>query len=285
MQWMGRGDRLLGEGNHWGIMAILNITPDSFSDGGQWINSLAAFRKGQQFLAEGAHVIDIGAESTRPGATPVPQEKEAIRLRPVLEVFNTQLPGVAISVDTRNSKTAFMALANGAAIINDVSGLRHDPFMVDVLADFKPGYVLTHSQGDPATMQKTPHYGNVVDEILDFFEKAIRKLTQSGLPENRIILDPGIGFGKTISHNLEIIKNMSRFLIFDRPILVGISRKSLFGQLLNLPVHERDRATAVATALLYERGASWHRVHDVNAAREALILSETFMGKDLSLTN
>lgn len=276
MEWRGLGHRPLGVGDDYGIMGILNITPDSFSDGGQCPDALAACARVQELWTAGAHVIDIGAESTRPGAVPVPPEVEQARLLPVLEALATHCPQVVLSVDTRNGDTARLALERGAVIINDVSGLRHDPAMLEILAHYRPGYVLMHSKGEPVTMQTAPHYDDVVVDVQRCFEVGLRKLIRAGLPEDRIALDPGIGFGKTPDHNLRIIQHLPELMRFGRPLVVGVSRKSLFAKILNLPVHARDNATATACALLYERGAQWHRVHDVAVTREALELAWHF---------
>lgn len=258
-----------------GIMGILNLTADSFFDGGLHNGRKAALRQAKKLLADGAQILDLGAESTRPGALPVASEVECGVLLPCLAALRAD-PAVSlpISVDTRNAATARLVLENGASIINDVSGLGHDPAMPDILGEYKPGYVLTHSQGTPQTMQLQPKYRDVVAELCAFFEQKLALLTKSGLPEEHIVLDPGIGFGKTLEHNLEILRKLKAFLQFGRPLLIGLSMKSLFGQLLNLPLAERGPATMVACALLQLKGVRWHRVHDVAGARVALQLAE-----------
>lgn len=257
-------------------MGILNITPDSFSDGGLWQSTQAAILHARKLYGDGAHLVDVGAESTRPGACPLDAAEEMARLKPVLKALARDCPHIPLSVDTRHGETARMALKQGVTVINDVSGLKHDPSMLEIIAEYRPGYVLMHSQGDPQTMQNAPHYADIMAEICQFFENGMARLMTAGVPENRIVLDPGIGFGKTLEHNLEIIRRLPELLTFGRPLLMGISRKSLFGQLLALPAGGRDMATAAASALLYERGAQWHRVHNAAAAAQALELAVRF---------
>lgn len=258
-------------GEDYGIMAIINITPDSFFDGGK--SAPECVTHAGKALEQGAHILDIGAESTRPGAMAISPEVERKRLAGVLPAITRAFPDAVISVDTRNAPTARWALENGAHIINDVSGLRHDGDMPGVLGEYKPGYVLVHSIGTPENMQHDPAYDDIIDEVEYFFENSLETLVKAGLPEQNIALDPGIGFGKTLEHNLQLLAGARRFLRFGRPLVVGLSMKSLFGQLLGLGKNERATASAVATALLWERGVFWHRVHDVAAADEALALA------------
>ncbi len=254
-------------------MGIVNVTPDSFYDGGKYEDAGNAAAHAEFLLASGADVLDLGAESTRPGARPVAPRTEWERLEPALEAVRHTAANVVISIDTRHALAAAKALEAGAAIINDVSACQHDPGLVDVLAQYKPGYVLMHSQGDPANMQAAPRYSNVVAEIKYFFEKKLNELTANGVPENRIILDPGIGFGKTLEHNLEIMRRFSEFKSFGRPLMAAISMKSFLGQLLDLPLHDREQQTAVASALLFAKGASWHRVHNPRPCVMSLLLA------------
>lgn len=274
MDWAGSNGKIIESHKAFGIMGIINVTPDSFYDGANFANPDVALAHGRALLARGADILDIGAESTRPGAAAVEPGEEWRRLEPVLKGFAYLMPGCQISVDTRNAATAARALGIGAPIVNDVSGLAHDPAMLDVLAQYKPGYVLTHSKGDPQTMQDCPDYDDVVEEIKKFFEYSLNKLIKNGLPENRIALDPGIGFGKTLEHNLEILRRMGEFLIFGRPLLAGVSMKSFLGKLLGLPVQDRGEATAIISALLYQKGVKWHRVHDVISNKMALELAD-----------
>ncbi|MBO6170549.1 MAG: dihydropteroate synthase, partial [Desulfovibrio sp.] len=182
-------------------------------------------------------------------------------------------PAAVVSVDTYHAATAAAALDMGATVINDISGCSFDPGLADVLAQYRPGYVLTHSQGRPTTMQDAPRYDDVRRDVREFFERGLARLVRAGLPEDRIALDPGIGFGKTMQHNLELLAHPEDWLSLGRPVLMGLSRKSLFGGLLGLPPQQRGTATAVATALLGVRGVFWHRVHDVAAARQALTVA------------
>lgn len=259
-----------------GLMGILNITPDSFYDGGSFQTRELALARMDELLEGGADIVDVGAESTRPGAGKLNPEEELDRLLPLVTSIRETFPDLIISVDTRNGVTARICLENGMNIINDVSGLRHDPSLLETLAYYQPGYVLTHSKGDPETMQNCPSYKNVVDEIMGFFETRMSMLVRAGLPENRIALDPGIGFAKSIEHNLEIFKNLDQFLKFHRPLLIGLSMKSFFGHLLGHSLHERLIDTSVASVLAWSKGVFWHRVHHVRETRDALFLAEAF---------
>lgn len=261
-----------------GIMGILNLTPDSFYDGGRHATGEAALAQALALHDAGADMLDIGAESSRPGARPLAPGEELARLAPILRAVRTRMPDIAISVDTVHAATAAAALDMGAVVINDVSACGVDPELTDVLADRKPGYVLMHSQGRPPDMQAAPQYADVCREVHHFFERELNRLVAAGIPEDRIVLDPGIGFGKTMRHNLELLAHMDEFLAFGRPLLVGLSMKSLFGDFLGLPVGERGAATQTASALLWERGVCWHRVHDVGAVRNALRLAAALAG-------
>lgn len=261
-----------------GIMGILNLTPDSFYDGGRHATGEAALAQALALHDAGADMLDIGAESSRPGARPLAPGEELARLAPILRAVRERMPDIAISVDTVHAATAAAALDMGAVVINDVSACGVDPELTDVLADRKPGYVLMHSQGRPPDMQAAPQYADVCREVHHFFERELNRLVAAGIPEDRIVLDPGIGFGKTMRHNLELLAHMDEFLAFGRPLLVGLSMKSLFGDFLGLPVGERGAATQTASALLWERGVCWHRVHDVGAVRNALRLAAALAG-------
>lgn len=271
--WTVKGGRVLGPVPFL-VMGIVNVTPDSFSDGGTTFDPALASAHAVRLLAEGADIVDIGGESTRPFAEPVSQDEELRRVLPVVESILGELPQAVVSVDTYKARVAQRALAAGAAIVNDVSACSFDPELADVLAEHKPGYVLMHSLGRPETMQVEPVYSDVMAEISRFFESNMAKLVSAGLPEDRIVLDPGIGFGKTLEHNLAILRGLESFTRFGRPVLMGLSNKSLFGKLLGLDVAARGPATQVATALCYERGAGIHRVHDVAGAVKALTLAK-----------
>ncbi|MDR1857730.1 MAG: dihydropteroate synthase [Desulfovibrio sp.] len=266
------GGRVLAP-DAFGVMGIVNVTPDSFFDGGVHATVETACAHAGALLRDGADVIDIGGESTRPGAEDVPPELEMERIMPVLASLRDRLPDAAISVDTRNARTAAAALEAGAVIVNDVSACRRDPELLDVLAQYGPGYVLMHDGGGPGDTGERGECRNVRGEVLRFFSRELDRLVAAGLPEDRIVLDPGIGFGKTLADNLALLAHPEDWFGFGRPILAGISMKSMFGDLLGLPVEERGAATRTAAALLWERGVFWHRVHDVAATRQGLLLA------------
>ncbi len=270
--WRLAGDRVLVCDDNL-IAGIVNVTPDSFFDGGRHADTASAVAHGRSLAAAGADMLDIGGESTRPGAPPVPLEEELARVVPVVAALAEALPAIPLSVDTFKAGCAAAALDAGAAVVNDVSACAFDPGLLAVVAERRPGYVLMHSQGRPEVMQRDPRYADVVEDILAFFEEKLAMLVRAGLPEDRVALDPGIGFGKRPEHNVAILRRLDRFLTLGRPLYLGLSNKSLFGALLDLPVSERGPATAVATALCAARGARIHRVHDVAVARQALRLS------------
>lgn len=272
-KWHCRGEKEIVYREQFGILGILNITPDSFYDGGRYNDRESALERARLLLGEGSEIIDMGAESTRPGAIDVAPEKELARLLPVLKAFKKEFPQALVSIDTRNSSTAAETLKNGASIINDVSACGHDPELLDVLAEFKPGYILMHSRGKPADMQNNPRYDNVVDEVKSFFETKLNILVKAGLPEKNIALDPGIGFGKNISHNLDLLAHMEEFAYFGRPLVGAISQKSMFNKILGHPPDMSGVDTAVASALLWSKGVVWHRVHNVAQTRKALIIA------------
>ncbi len=254
------------------IVGILNITPDSFFDGGRFFDTNRAVEHAKDMLRDGAHVIDIGGESTRPFSKRVDVEEEKSRVIPVLEALTKSIDGVIISIDTYKARVAEEAIKKGALIINDVSACRFDPHLLDIISEYKPGYVLMHSLGRPEDMQKDPKYHSVVDELLDFFEQNLKKLTDAGLPEENIVIDPGIGFGKLLEHNLEILKNITRFYSLGRPVYMGLSNKSMWEKLLGLKVGERGVATQVATGILALKGVLIHRVHDVKLTKDTLCI-------------
>lgn len=256
-----------------GLVGIVNITPDSFSDGGRFLDPEKAVAHGLSLLEAGAAMLDLGAESTRPFAAPVSGEDELARLMPVLEALRHRRTDAVLSVDTFKAETARRALEAGADVINDISACLFDPPLLDVVARYKPGYVLMHSQGKPAEMQIAPRYDDVVETVFAFFERRMDALVRAGLPEDRIVLDPGIGFGKNREHTVALLRGMERFQRLGRPLYVGLSRKSLFGDLLGLAAGEREEATHLAVALLAARGVSYHRVHDVAGCARALRLA------------
>lgn len=269
---LGRGRGLdCGENR---IAGIINVTPDSFSDGGRHADTAAAVAHGLRLAAEGADILDVGGESTRPGATPVSLEEELRRVVPVVTGLVRELPDAVVSVDTYKAACAAAACEAGAGIVNDISACALEPELTDVLVTYRPGYVLMHSQGCPRTMQNDPRYGDdVVADILAFFETQLSRLVRAGLPEAHIVLDPGIGFGKRPEHNLAILRGLDRFGALGRPVYIGLSNKSFFGACLDVPVGERGPVTAVASALCAARGARIHRVHDVSGVARALRLA------------
>lgn len=259
------------------ILAVINVTPDSFFDGGEYLSPEQGLARCGQAVEQGARILDIGGESSRPFAEPVSAEDEQARVLPVLkgavELVNSREhrdKGLAVSVDTYKASTAMKALESGADIINDISACRFDPELMDVLGQYQPGYVLMHSQGRPEDMQKAPEYDDPVAEIRAFFEERMNALTRTGLPEDRIVLDPGIGFGKRLEHNLAILRHLESFQDLGRPVLVGLSNKSLWGDLLGLGPEERGNATQAGTALAAAKGALLHRVHDVALTAQTL---------------
>jgi dihydropteroate synthase len=244
------------------VMGILNVTPDSFSDGGKFDSPDQAVRFGIEMVAKGADVLDVGGESTRPGSDPVGAQEEIDRVVPVIEALAKQT-GVPISVDTTKSKVADAACSAGATIINDISGLHFDSKMTEVAARHDSGLVIMHIKGEPKTMQKSPKYENLFSEIILYLKEGMDKAGEAGIDRNRIVLDPGIGFGKTLEQNIEIIANLERFAIMRRPLLLGVSRKSFIGMVTGANVEERCYGTAAAVSSCIIKGARILRVHDV----------------------
>lgn len=278
--WNSRGGRGFGSAPFL-VAGIVNVTPDSFSDGGNYVAPEEAIARCRALVRDGAAILDLGGESTRPGAAPVSGEVELSRLTPVVAACvamrdASQSHDFHVAVDTWRASTAAVVLEAGVDIINDISGSSFDPAMADVLGEFKPGYVLMHTPAPPKSMQEQTDYGgyaSVVDAVLDFFERNMVRLVAAGLPEENIILDPGIGFGKTVEQNIELLRSVSRLHSLGRPLYIGVSRKGMFGSLLGLPVENRDTATQIVTAMLAERGVYAHRVHDVAGAAMALKLA------------
>ena len=245
-----------------GIMGIINVTPDSFSDGGKYANVEAAVMRAKQMVADGADIIDIGGESSRPGAEPISANEECRRVVPVVQALAEQFQ-IPISVDTYKAEVAYEALSAGACVINDITALHGDPNMCQILADAQAGVILMHMQGVPATMQKAPTYQNVVVEVHAWLTEVASQAVDRGIDSSRIMIDPGIGFGKTFDHNLEILRNLIQFRGIGYPLLVGVSRKKFIGQILDLPVHQREEGTAATVAWSIINGANVVRVHDV----------------------
>jgi dihydropteroate synthase len=245
------------------IMGILNITQDSFSDGGLYFDKSAAIKRAIQMVEEGADIIDIGGESTRPGSEPVSIEEELRRTISVVGVLVKEIK-VPISIDTYKSEVAKRALDAGASMVNDISGLRFDPKMPEVVSQYKVPVVIMHIKGTPKDMQQNPVYEDLISEILIYLGTGIRLAIESGVSEDKIIIDPGIGFGKTSEHNLEIIHNLRKFTSLEKPILIGPSRKAFIGKILEEAIPgERLEGTAAAVAIAIMNGANIIRVHDV----------------------
>lgn len=261
------------------IMGILNITPDSFSDGGRFLSAGDAIDQAKRMQDEGADIIDIGGESTRPGAELVTIEEEKNRVIPIIEKL--QSIDIPISIDTYKSAVADAALRAGACMVNDISGLRFDTEMAGVVAKHKAGVVIMHIKGNPRTMQDNPQYKDVLGEIISYLREGIDIAVQAGIQEDAIIVDPGIGFGKTIRHNLHILRNLSELKVFGLPILIGTSRKSLIGGILSLPVHERIEGTASTIAVSIMNGASIIRVHDVQIMSRVARMTDAIMRQEV----
>jgi dihydropteroate synthase len=250
------------------VLGVVNVTPDSFSDGGRFLSPDVAVAQARRLLAEGAALVDVGGESTRPGAEGVSLDEELRRILPVLE----GLEGAPLSVDTSKAEVARRALALGAVMVNDVTALRADPELAGVVVDGGSYLCLMHMLGEPRTMQDDPQYDDVVADVCAFLEERLAFAVAAGIPEERICLDPGIGFGKTVEHNLELLARLDELVALGRPVLVGASRKRFLGRLLGDPdALTGPVAASVAVAVLaYERGASLFRVHDVREHVEAL---------------
>ena len=270
--WTVKGGKVLGPSPFF-IAGIVNVTPDSFYDGGQHPDAESGLAHALTLARQGAHILDVGGESTRPYSDPVGEAEELARVIPVIRGLIEAGTGAVISVDTYKAEVARQALMAGAVIVNDVSGFRFEPELLDVLAEHQPGYVLMHSLGRPEDMQDEPKYGDVVGEIMDFFEERLTVLERAGLPRDRVVLDPGIGFGKTLEHNLDILRGIERFHGLGLPLYMGLSNKSLWQGLLGLPAGRRQNATQAATALMAAKGVPIHRVHEVELAYQTLTIA------------
>ena len=251
------------------IMGVLNVTPDSFSDGGRFLAADDALAQGLALVREGAAIVDIGGESTRPGSDPVSADEELRRVMPVVEALAGRV-GVPISVDTMKADVARRALAAGASFVNDVSALRFDPGMLGVIAESGCPVCLMHMRGEPKTMQDEPVYADVVDEVLRFLEERMAVALAAGLREDQLMIDPGIGFGKTVEHNLALLRHLDRFTGFGRPVVLGTSRKRFLGAILGAEPAARTTGTVATTVMGLLAGAHVFRVHDVKPYFEAL---------------
>lgn len=258
-------------------MGILNCTPDSFSDGGSLMHIDAVTEQVRKMLDAGVDIFDVGGESTRPFAEPVSEQEELDRVMPVIERIR-QMADTPISIDTTKAAVAAAALSAGAGMVNDISALRFDAAMLDVVKSYAGPVIIMHMQGTPGTMQVDPHYDNVIGELSDFFRERIGWLEENGVARDRIIIDPGIGFGKTVTHNLTIINTVTAFKKLGCPVLVGHSRKAFIGRILGAEVDRRDPATAMLSMYLAMSGADILRVHDVSLTRQAVQLAAALSG-------
>jgi len=253
------------------VMGIVNVTPDSFSDGGLFLDADAAIAHGRELHAEGADILDVGGESTRPGAEPVAPDEEIRRVVSVIEALAQD--GACVSIDTVKAEVARRALAAGATIVNDVSAFRFDPELAGVTAQAGAGCVLMHMLGEPRTMQDDPRYDEVVSDVKAFLEERLAFAVGEGIPEERVWLDPGIGFGKTVEHNLELLRRLDEIVAIGRPVVIGTSRKSFLGRLTGREPRDRVAGTVATNVIALERGASIFRVHDVRESVDALTVA------------
>ncbi len=260
------------------LMGVVNVTPDSFYDGGQYATVEAAETHARQLANDGADILDIGGESTRPGAPPITLDEEWARLEPVLgRVLSLEVP---VSVDTYRAETARRATRLGAAMINDITALRGDPGMAEAVAESGCSVVLMHMLGTPQTMQKDPKYKDVVDDLCAFFEERIAFALERGIRREALWLDPGFGFGKTVEHNLTLLRRLRAFRQFGLPLLIGTSNKSTIGAVLGgAPVHERTEGTAATVAIAIHNGADAVRVHDVKTMKRVALMSDAIIGR------
>ena len=271
------GEHVFDVSRHGLIMGVLNVTPDSFSDGGEFFTVEKAIGRGLVMAAEGAHIIDVGGESTRPGSEPVTAGEELRRVMPVIENLRAKID-VPVSIDTSKAEVARAAIEAGASIVNDVTGGRGDERMLRVVAETKSAFIIMHMQGTPRTMQIRPRYTDVVEEISDFFRQQYARAIGLNIDPMVIAFDPGIGFGKTLEHNLELLAQLERLRVHDRPLVVGVSRKSFLGKLIGSPeVRDRLPPGLALTALLRGRGADVFRVHDVKENVHALRVTEAIL--------
>lgn len=271
------GDRVFDVARHGLIMGVLNVTPDSFSDGGEFLAADKATARGLQMVAEGAHIVDVGGESTHPGSQPVTVAEELRRVIPVIENLCRKLD-VPISIDTSKADVARAAIQAGASIVNDVTGGQGDDEMLPLVAETRSALIIMHMQGTPRTMQVQPRYGNVVAEISEFFRQQFARAIGLNIDPMAIAFDPGIGFGKTVEHNLELLAQLEQLRPHDRALVVGVSRKSFLGKLIGSPEISNRLVPAVAlTSLLRDRGADVFRVHDVKENVCALQVSEAIL--------
>jgi dihydropteroate synthase len=262
------------------LMGIVNVTPDSFSDGGLFLDSERAIEHGRALAAAGAEVLDVGGESTRPGAAAVTAEEELRRVEPVVAALaGEEGPGADVSVDTSKAVVAASALDAGATMVNDVTALRADPDLGELCAERDAEIILMHMQGTPRTMQESPTYGDVVDDVKAFLVERIEHAVASGISEERVWVDPGIGFGKTVEHNLELLRRLGELRELGRPLVVGTSRKSFIGRITGREAHERLGGTIASNVLALAAGADMLRVHDVAELRDAVRVADAILSR------
>ncbi len=250
------------------VMGILNLTEDSFFDGGKYANDKAIVSRCKKMLEEGASIIDIGAQSSRPGATFIQADEELLKLLPTIKLLKTEIPEIIISIDTFWAKTAKECIVAGAHIINDISAGEMDKKMFDTIAELQVPYIIMHMQGTPQNMQKNPTYKNVVNEVISYFDEKIKQLKAKGIEQ--IIIDPGFGFGKTLEHNYQLLNNLEQFNQFEIPVLVGTSRKSMIYNLLDTNPDNALNGTSITNTMALQKGTSILRVHDVKEAMECI---------------
>ena len=250
------------------VMGILNVTEDSFFDGGKYTSEQTIISRCRKMLEEGASIIDIGAQSSRPGATLIQADDELLKLLPIIKLLKTEFPDIIISIDTFWAKTAKQCIEAGAHIINDISAGEMDTTMFDAIAQLQVPYIIMHMQGTPENMQKNPNYSNVVSEVISYFDEKINQLKAKGIEQ--IIIDPGFGFGKTLEHNYQLLNNLDQFNQFEIPVLIGTSRKSMIYNLLDTNPQNALNGTSITNTIALQKGASILRVHDVKEAMECI---------------
>ena len=258
------------------VMGVLNLTPDSFYDGGRYTREAQALRRVEEMIGEGADIIDVGGESVRPGAEPINLDEELSRVVPVIEKVRRLFP-ITISIDTYKAEVARQAIEKGAEMVNDISGLRFDPDLRKIVAGYGVPLILMHIKGTPKNMQDNPRYHSLMEEIISYLRKSIKLAEESGVDPARIIVDPGIGFGKTTAHNLEILRRLEELKSLGKPILVGLSRKSFIGNVLGLPQEERLEGGLAATSMAVSGGARIVRTHDVRPTRRAVDMVQAIL--------
>lgn len=271
---------IIGIVSDFALMGILNVTPDSFSDGGRWLDPEAAIAHGDRMVDEGASIIDVGGESTRPGAEPVGEAEELRRVIPVVRELARRHPSIVVSIDTAKAPVAAAAIDAGATYVNDVTAFTGDPEMVHVVANHPHvRCCLMHMQGEPRTMQESPHYDDVVGEVESYLRRRLAEVVEHGIPVERVDLDPGFGFGKRIEHNLRLLRHLDRLVAIGPPVVLGASRKSSLGRITGRVDPSELVAASVATSVLgYARGVRTFRVHDVAEHRDALLVAEATAG-------